>query len=235
MLKTAIILFADLPEIEARAKNFCSFSFNKASRNISSVLTQHFLNLAKQTNADTFLIDSNLQKGKTFGERITHAFTSIYNLGYEYAICIGNDCPDLSLSQLNNAIDEVQKDKVVLGPTTDGGAYLIAIPRKYFNPNNFKKIKWQTANAYHGLATLFNQKYLIETALLSDIDCASDLQIYDKKNHLVKVLLTIINDYLNSLPSKTDVTSPPLVTISAASLRGPPVQFSLFYYSNSLL
>ena len=88
MDKTAIILFANLPDFEARAKSFSGFSSKKATQKISSVLTQHFYSLAKQTSADSFLIDSYHQKGKSFGERITNAFADIYAKGYENIICI---------------------------------------------------------------------------------------------------------------------------------------------------
>ncbi|HET8829174.1 MAG TPA: hypothetical protein VFM79_07515, partial [Pelobium sp.] len=78
MTKTAIILFADLPDFEARAKSFSGFSSQKATRKISSILTHHFYALAQKTTAKTFLIDSFKQKGKSFGEKITNAFAAIY-------------------------------------------------------------------------------------------------------------------------------------------------------------
>ena len=72
MNKTAIILFANLPEFEARAKSFSAYSSQKATQQISQVLTQHFYQLAQQSSADTFLIDSYHQQGKSFAKNMSN-------------------------------------------------------------------------------------------------------------------------------------------------------------------
>ncbi len=195
MNKTAIILFADLPEFEARAKSFSGFSSQKVTRKISSVLTQHFYQLAKQTTATTFLVDTFHQNGNGFGERIANAFADIYAKGFENVICIGNDCPALSLSQLQDAISQTEKGKVVLGPSQDGGAYLIGIPKNKFDKNGFSAIKWQTKQAFRNLIGLFKalNSSVFKSPVLKDIDSEKDLYSYFKENLLVKVLLDIIN------------------------------------------
>src|SRR6476661_6282352 len=119
MIKTAIILFADLPEFEARVKSFSANSSKKATQLISNTLTHHFFDLVQQTTVDSFLIDSYHQKGKNFAERITSAFIDVYAKGYNNVICIGNDCPSLTLAHLEAAIKETEKGKVVLGPAKD--------------------------------------------------------------------------------------------------------------------
>ena len=127
MKKTAIILFADLPDVEARIKRFCNDTSIKSSSLISASLTQHAYELIQRTGAENFLIDTRQQRGKSFGERIMNAFSFVYEQGFENVICIGNDCPELDLSHLQIAITQTELGKVVLGPTTDGGVYLIGI------------------------------------------------------------------------------------------------------------
>lgn len=229
MKETAIILFADLPEIEASVKSFCSYSSNEASKKISSILTNHFLELTKNTDADAYLIDSYKQKGSNFGEKIANAFNNAYKSGYKNVICIGNDCPDLTLSHLNYTIDKVQKGKVVLGPTTDGGVYIIAIPYQHFNKNNFQNIKWQTSKTFKNLGSLFNKACLVQTEVLSDIDCATDLLNYKVNNALIRTLLAFIENYYKVLLTEPNHSYQFSNTNSAFTLRGPPKNIALHF------
>ncbi len=226
MSKTAIILFANLPEFEARAKSLSSHS-PKASQKLSAVLTQHFYHLASQTRAQTFLIDSHLQKGKNFGERITHAFADIYEKGFENIICIGNDCPSLSKEQLEFAIDQTESGNVVLGPTFDGGAYLIGIPKDYFHRDTFSKLKWQSHQTLEGLENLFmslNVK-IIETEFLNDLDEEKDIFISKTKTAIINLLQHLIQTFQSAVKQFHHQEKTAFVFISLSSLKGPPNTF----------
>jgi glycosyltransferase A (GT-A) superfamily protein (DUF2064 family) len=222
MTKTAIILFAHLPEFEARAKSMSAISSKKATQKISIALTQHFYSLAKQTTADTFLIDTYHQKGKSFGERITNAFTEVYAKGYENVICIGNDCPELNLNQLQNAISETEKGNVVLGPTSDGGAYLIGIPKKSFEKTSFLNIKWQKRKTFKDLKTLYHSS-ITELEIFTDLDSANSISSQNPKNRVIRLLNQIIQNFKSNL----EVVKNPFILdfffINRAFLKGPPV------------
>ena len=224
MNKTAIILFAHLPDFEARVKSFSGFSSKKATQKISSVLTQHFYKLANQSTADSFLIDSYHQKGKSFGERISNAFADVYAKGYENVICIGNDCPELNLTQLQSAIIAVEKGNVVLGPTQDGGSYLMGIPKRDFNKSGFNAVKWQTKQTFKSLNSLFknNKSSIIKTQVLIDIDNSKDLSSYISVNFLVKIILSIVKKFepKDTLYLPTSFLS--LILSQTLLFRGPP-------------
>ena len=225
MNKTAIILFAHLPEFEARAKSMSAISSKKATQKISIALTQHFYTLAKQTSAETFLIDTYHQKGKTFGERITNAFVDVFAKGYENVICIGNDCPELNLNQLQNAISETEKGNVVLGPTRDGGAYLIGIPQNQFEKKGFNAVKWQSKKTFQNLITLFKtlKSIVFKTQILSDIDTGKDLSTYFKENLLVRVLLSIIIKLKSKNTLYLQISFLRLILSQMLFFRGPPM------------
>ena len=227
MKKTAIILFAHLPEFEARAKSFCGFSSKKATQKLSSILTNHFYKLAKQTNAETFLIDTYHQKGKSFGERIANAFADIFDKGFEHVICIGNDCPALSLSQLENAITQTEKGNVVLGPTVDGGAYLIGIPKAEFHKKDFQNIKWQSKKTYHYLYQSFTDKRseIYEKELLSDVDGDKDILNLNKKLVLVQILLNVIQQFVCPKNQKNKYIASQDYHQQSLLFRGPPLWF----------
>lgn len=223
MRKTAIILFAHLPEFEARDKRFSSLSSQKATQKISKILTNHFYNLAQKTTCDTFLIDTFRQKGKGFGERITNAFVSIYAKGYENVICIGNDSPGLEISHLEKAILETEKGKVTLGPAVDGGAYLIGIPKKFFNSIAFLNVRWQSKHTYQDIVKKLCHKVEVTQLIpLLDIDNAEQIQKH-QKNELIDLLIQIIQTYIVKIPclyQKNDTSATFSETIQ---FRGPPI------------
>lgn len=224
MNKTAVILFADLPEFEARAKSFSAYSTKKATQQISKVLTHHFYQLAQQTSADAFLIDSYHQQGKSFAERITNAFSATYAKGYENVICIGNDCPWLTLNLLENAIKEVESNKIVLGPTKDGGAYLIAIPKNQFNAFTFKQIKWQSTQTYKNLKNLYQavQADILETEILTDIDQPEDILNADNRTYIIKLLAQLILKFADKFTQNVFQLKLGANKVDASSLKGPP-------------
>jgi glycosyltransferase A (GT-A) superfamily protein (DUF2064 family) len=222
MNKTAIILFANLPDFEARVKSFSGFSSKKATQRISSVLTQHFYNLAKQSTADSFLIDSYHQKGKSFGERISNAFADVYAKGYENVICIGNDCPELNLTQLQTAVEAVENGNVVLGPTQDGGSYLMGVPKCQFNYTNFLSVKWQSNKTYNGLKKIFNT-YFLELSLEIDIDSAKHIKSNSVNNKLIKFLKHLIFSFKEQLSITFNFTIIEFFYVDRNSLKAPPL------------
>ncbi len=87
------------------------------------------------------------QHGATLGERLAdataHAFAS------EQAsriVVIGTDSPWLTASELETVFAALAKAPVVLGPTDDGGYYLIGLSRPA--PSLFEGITWSTAAVF---------------------------------------------------------------------------------------
>lgn len=222
MTKTAIILFADLPDFEVRAKSFCDFSSKKATQKVSAILTHHFHKLAKTTTATTFLIDTFQQKGNSFGEKITNAFAYIYAKGFENVICIGNDCPDLDLQSLQNSIKQVEAGNIVLGPTFDGGAYLIGIPKHKFSQQSFLQIKWQSKQTFQGLKSSF-QNDVIELTCLADVDSEKDFAFSSLNNCLVKRLLNTISSFKSNFVLNFDIQKHSVFLVDFSFLKGPPL------------
>ncbi|OAQ38301.1 hypothetical protein A5893_16055 [Pedobacter psychrophilus] len=228
MNKSAIILFAHLPDFDARSKSLSYLSSKTATKKISAYLTKHFYNLSKKTTADTFLIDTYHQNGKTFGERISNAFSSIYDKGYENVICIGNDCPNLTLENLQNALVETEKGNVVLGPTKDGGTYLMGVPKKHFNKSTFETIGWQTKKTYQNLISLFKESKspVFKTSILFDIDNGKDFSVYFKENILVKIFINIIKKLEPKITVYHTLSFLRLILSETLLFRGPPPAFS---------
>lgn len=67
------------------------------------------------------------QRGDDLGHRMYHALEDSFALGYKKLILIGTDIPELRAESLSNAFDKLDADDIVIGPTADGGYYLIGM------------------------------------------------------------------------------------------------------------
>ncbi len=83
------------------------------------------------------------QRGDTLGERIHNCFEDLFAAGYESVVVIGADSPTLPGEYLLDAFDALEDDQTaVLGPTEDGGYYLIGLRR--LHGQLFTSIPWST-------------------------------------------------------------------------------------------
>lgn len=73
------------------------------------------------------------QVGDALGDRLDTVLTSCLDQGFGSVFAIGSDSPDLPASHLDDAFAALDRDDVdvVLGPTEDGGYYLIGWKRRW--------------------------------------------------------------------------------------------------------
>jgi uncharacterized protein len=107
--------------------------------------------------------------GKTFerwsqgrgdlGQRLARITSRAFDEGAEQVVVIGSDSPTLETAQLADAFDALGRVDVALGPSFDGGYYLIALRERAAEV--FEKIDWssnrvlsQTVQRCHGRSLL---------------------------------------------------------------------------------
>jgi hypothetical protein len=84
------------------------------------------------------------QRGADLGQRLRHCFEDLFAAGYDSVAIMNSDSPTLPSAYLLAAFDHLKgEEMVVLGPTTDGGYYLIGMRR--LHPQLFERITWSTA------------------------------------------------------------------------------------------
>ncbi len=76
------------------------------------------------------------------GMRMQALMRDLMDRGFGRVVLIGSDCPGLNADRLNRAAGELRKHDLVLGPTEDGGYYLIGVNR--IHPELFRGISWST-------------------------------------------------------------------------------------------
>ena len=90
------------------------------------------------------------QRGADLGARERGVFDDLFAAGFEKVVMIGSDLPTLPPAHVSLAIERVSPGRVVLGPSADGGYYLIALAAPAAGmpvPDLFSRIRWSTPAA----------------------------------------------------------------------------------------
>ena len=84
------------------------------------------------------------QRGEAFGERLIFAMEDLFRLGFESVCLIDSDSPTVPQRAFTEAATTLAQpdDAVVLGPSEDGGYYLIGLKKLY--RELFEDIAWST-------------------------------------------------------------------------------------------
>ena len=69
------------------------------------------------------------QKGDDLGERMYRVIRKVLSLGYTSVILTGADLPMMTASHLESGFAALEEKDIALGPTSDGGYYLIGMKR----------------------------------------------------------------------------------------------------------
>jgi rSAM/selenodomain-associated transferase 1 len=88
------------------------------------------------------------QRGDSFGERLAFATEDLLKVGFEAVCLINSDSPTVPTSSFVEAVEELMKpgDRIVLGPSDDGGYYLIGL--KKLHRRIFEEIDWSTKHVF---------------------------------------------------------------------------------------
>jgi uncharacterized protein len=87
---------------------------------------------------DEFALEIFFQAGNSLGEKMANAFQDRFVEGYEQVVIIGSDSPSLPVAIIEQALNS--EKELTLGPSTDGGYYLIGMSGKLVNV--FEGVDW---------------------------------------------------------------------------------------------
>lgn len=80
------------------------------------------------------------------GKRMAVALRECFDDGADRAILMGTDIPSLPQHHLSNAFDLLNGHEIVIGPSTDGGYYLVGARSDH--PSIFEDIEWSTSRVF---------------------------------------------------------------------------------------
>ncbi|GAB5562536.1 MAG: TIGR04282 family arsenosugar biosynthesis glycosyltransferase [Synoicihabitans sp.] len=108
------------------------------------------------------------------GMRLNFAMSEAFSRGAHAVMLIGGDCPELRRAQFEQARDELQSHDVVMGPSLDGGYYLLASDQP--RGELFENVAWSTAEVAPRTREIIAEQGWrhSELAELGDVDTLAD-------------------------------------------------------------
>lgn len=141
------------------------------------------------------------QQGTDIGQKMSHAFESIFSKGFERIILMGTDIPEIDKALINDAVNALDGNDAVIGPCEDGGYYLIGMNSKVFSDSIFKGIEWSGPEVLSETTLVFQQRNIQYQMLktLNDIDTIQDFEALKQKawenNSIGSHTLRILDPY----------------------------------------
>jgi len=121
------------------------------------------------------------QHGASLGERLDHLLTEALLRGSKRAVIMDSDSPTLPATYLRQAFDNLADADVVLGPTRDGGYYLIGM--KQPQPQLLRKVQMSTPHVLSDTLMLAEASGLTVSLLPTwyDVDTVEGLCQLDRE------------------------------------------------------
>jgi rSAM/selenodomain-associated transferase 1 len=88
------------------------------------------------------------QRGDGFGKRLSNATADLLQVGFESCCLINSDSPTATVDAFREAVAQLRDadDRIVLGPSDDGGYYLIGMRK--LHRRLFEEIDWSTDRVF---------------------------------------------------------------------------------------
>lgn len=140
-MKSALIIFVRNPEAGKVKTRLAKTMGAENALHIYRQLLAHTHEITKELPCDKFVfyVDSitendlwenhiyqkKLQRGSGLGDRMLEAFIELFLLRYTKIQIIGSDCLALTQEIIETGFDKLNENDVVIGPSADGGYYLL--------------------------------------------------------------------------------------------------------------
>lgn len=160
------------------------------------------LAVSPDTEADTPTLPLNLLRctqGKgNLGERLERIFNT---LGPKPVIIIGSDIPSISHSDIAKAFHSLKGKKAIIGPSYDGGYWLIGLRGQKRTGKLFQSVPWSSKTTLHGTLKNLSEFGVTIFKPLQDIDTKSD---YESLKHLIgrNILSPSKKEFRTTSPTK---------------------------------
>ncbi len=199
-MKKALIIFVREPELGKVKTRLAKTIGDARALEIYTEMLQHTHDITCVLPVDKFVFYTELpgtnsrfvwdagifltalQQGAELGERMQHAFTLLFAEGYQKVCIIGSDCMDLTRNDIEEAFAVLDLNDLVIGPSTDGGYYLLGMKELF--AELFSNKLWSTDSVLP--ATIKNIKSAGKTfhllRALTDIDTEDDWNQYKNIN-----------------------------------------------------
>ncbi|MCX6350634.1 MAG: TIGR04282 family arsenosugar biosynthesis glycosyltransferase [Bacteroidetes bacterium] len=190
-MRNALLIFIKNPALGKVKTRLAKSIGDLNALKVYQHLLDHTMEITYELDADKFLYydefiptkdiwpasayQKELQKGEHLGEKMNTAFTQVFDEGFKKVLMIMPDCPKMSDSLIDRAFKLLDSNDFVVGPTNDGGFYLLGMNK--YNPDFFAETTYETATSLeHALKTInaTGKKHFLMPELI-DVDMEEDL------------------------------------------------------------
>lgn len=201
MSKTLVMVFTRNPELGKVKTRLAKTIGDEGALKIYKFLLAHAEKTIRQVSGDkaayysekvrendlwnSTIYQKHQQKGNDLGARMQNAFTNGFNANYDKIVIIASDLYTITATHIEDAFKQLDKHDVVIGPSPDGGYYLLGM--KQLHKQIFTERAWGTDTVL--ASTLSNLKN-INVHLLEELN---DIDTYDDIKDIPE-LTTLIND-----------------------------------------
>lgn len=198
MSKTLVILFIKEPKlgfVKTRLAQTCGagFALNLYVRFVQDLIytlqgARHDFKLCVYPELELVNkvfgdFDNFLQVDGDLGFKMQKAFEEKFASGYDKIVLIGSDTPHLTNSLLDECFEKLTNHDVTLGPSEDGGYYLVGFNKDTFSPKIFEDIEWSTDKVLEQTLQKLHANKVYLHQELNDIDVLDDLKDFYEKFH----------------------------------------------------
>jgi rSAM/selenodomain-associated transferase 1 len=115
------------------------------------------------------------QKGSNALDKRKHAMEVVFGMAYENAVFLGPHCPSITREHLGEAISALKTNDLVVGPTDDGGCYLVGMRKPLHKL--FDQIDWENRSMGADILRIGSEQGIQCTQLetLRNFDSAEDV------------------------------------------------------------
>jgi rSAM/selenodomain-associated transferase 1 len=124
------------------------------------------------------------QIGESLGERLQYCCNMSLNEGAEKIIVLASDIPEISEEIIKKAFSQLEDNDMVIGPSDDGGYYLIGFRKKSYDNNIFEDISWSSRLVFKETLDKMDgyQKRYFILDTLNDMDTIGDIRKFLIRN-----------------------------------------------------
>jgi uncharacterized protein len=199
VMKDAFILFLKYPERSKIKTRLAAALGDEAAYDLYLCFLRDIAAMTKQVKAEIIIaysgpdhvtfddfpvVYSLQQRGNDIGERMFFAMQDVFAQDYERIVLIGSDIPDLPADYVNDAFTKLALADVVLGPSADGGYYLIGCKPDSLRRSFFHNMLWSINKVFPETLRRIEEAGL-KTSIINewpDIDEIDDLKRFFEAN-----------------------------------------------------
>jgi rSAM/selenodomain-associated transferase 1 len=195
-----LLIFIRNPELGKVKKRLASSIGDENALLIYKKLLSHSFEVTKTVQADKHLwytdkiqqddiwnpkiYQKHVQPQGDLGFKMKYAFEFAFKKGYKNVVIIGSDLFDVDKSLIEKAFKLLKLYKIVIGPATDGGYYLLGL--QDMNAAVFENKIWSSETVFKNTLNDIKSESVAILEYKNDIDYVEDLEEHPELLKLIK-------------------------------------------------